>query len=80
MVLVPGTVAGLLYTLRSPKFEPHYHPPLTYCAIGSGNGAISEIAATADWLLAGQPGNDLIERMALTEEVVPVVWTVFLLR
>ena len=69
LITVPGTVRGLLYTLRSPDFTLRQYAPLGYCAIGSGHGAIHEIAATADWLLAGQPGNDMIESLALTEAV-----------
>jgi hypothetical protein len=61
--------AGLLYTMTSPRFEPRHYAPLDYCAIGSGNGSVQEIASTADWLLAGEPGNDMIESMALREAV-----------
>ncbi|WP_316197754.1 hypothetical protein [Bradyrhizobium sp. SZCCHNS2002] len=61
--------AGLLYTMTAPDFVPRHYAPLEYCAIGSGHGSIKEIAKTADWLLAGQPGNDMVESMALTEAV-----------
>jgi hypothetical protein len=69
MIAIPGSVRGLLYTLHSPDFVPKQHAPLGYCAVGSGQGAVREIADTADWLLAGEPGNDLIESMALTDAV-----------
>ena len=61
--------AGLLYTMSSPRFIPRHYAPLEYCAIGSGHGSVHEIAKTADWLLAGVPGNDMIESMALTDAV-----------
>lgn len=61
--------AGLLYTMTAPRFIPRHYAPLEYCAIGSGHGSAHEIAKTADWLLAGQPGSDLIESMALTDAV-----------
>lgn len=61
--------AGLLYTMTAPGFVPRHYAPLEYCAIGSGHGSVYEIAKTADWLLAGQPGNDMVESMALREAV-----------
>jgi hypothetical protein len=61
--------AGLLYTMTAPGFIPRHYAPLEYCAIGSGHGSVREIAKTADWLLAGQPGNDLVESMALRDAV-----------
>jgi hypothetical protein len=61
--------AGLLYTMTAPGFVPRHYAPLEYCAIGSGHGSVHEISKTADWLLAGQPGNDMIESMALTDAV-----------
>ena len=62
-------VQGILYKLSSPDFRPVYHSPLEYCAIGSGASTTQEIARTADWLLAGQPGNDLVESIALRDAV-----------
>jgi hypothetical protein len=61
--------AGLLYTMTAPGFVPRHYAPLEYCSVGSGHGSVHEIAKTADWLLAGQPGNDLVESMALTDAV-----------
>jgi len=61
--------AGLLYTMTSPRFEPRHYAPLEYCTIGSGSGSLQEISGIADWLLAGEPGNGMIESMALREAV-----------
>jgi hypothetical protein len=66
LVAIPGTVAGVLYTLSSPSFQPKHLKPLEYAAIGSGQHATIEITRTADWLLAGMPGNDFTESQALT--------------
>jgi hypothetical protein len=69
-IFVPvGTCRNLLYSMHAPGFLPRDHAPLDYCAIGSGHRSTIEIAKTADWLLAGQPGNDLVEGLALTDAV-----------
>ncbi|MGC2629402.1 MAG: hypothetical protein WA265_05530 [Rhodomicrobium sp.] len=68
-IAIPGTVRGLLYAMDAPDFIPRHVEPLNYHAIGSGEGTIREIDKIADWLLAGQPGNDLIEAMALRDAV-----------
>ena len=68
-VAIRGTVGGLLYTMTSPNFQPQHLNPLEYCAIGSGQQATLEIAHSADWILSGQPGNDLIESMGLRDAV-----------
>jgi hypothetical protein len=68
-IAIPGSIKGLLYTLSSPSFLPTHYAPLSYCAIGSGQGATREISKIADWLLAGQPGNDITDMLALTEAV-----------
>jgi hypothetical protein len=69
LISIPGTVRGLLHALHSPDFVPRHHGSLDYAAIGSGHATVHEIAQTADWLLAGQPGSDLVEMLALTEAV-----------
>jgi hypothetical protein len=68
-VPIPGSIAGLLYTMTSPLFKPQHLKPLEFAAIGSGHHATVEIKRTADWLLAGMPGNDFIESQALTSAV-----------
>jgi hypothetical protein len=69
MVPIPNSIAGLLCTLSSPRFQPQYIRPLEFAAIGSGQHATIEMRRTADWLLAGVPGNDFIESQALTSAV-----------
>lgn len=66
LVPVPGCIAGLLCTMVSPEFRPQLKKPLEFSAIGSGRQATVELTRTADWLLAGMPGNDLVESQALT--------------
>jgi hypothetical protein len=72
-VAIQGTVQGILCKLSSPDFRPVHFSPLEYCAIGSGASTTHEIARTADWLLAGRPGNDLVESMALRDAVTHFV-------
>jgi hypothetical protein len=72
---IRGSVRGLLYTLHSPNFVPNHRRPLDYCAIGTGHGSIQEISAVADWLFAGVPSNDGVERAALAEAVSAFVAT-----
>jgi hypothetical protein len=59
--------------MHSPDFVPRYVERLSYCGIGSGQGAVREIEETADWLFAGQPGNDMIERIALRDAVAEFI-------
>jgi Proteasome subunit len=66
LVAMPGTIAGVLCTQSSPAFRPKYLKPLEFAAIGSGQHATVQIKRTADWLLAGMPGNDFTESHALT--------------
>jgi len=68
-VVTGNCPAGVLCTMRYPKFEPQFLRPLEFAAIGSGQHSIVEVKKYADWLLAGDPGNDLIERTSLTEAV-----------
>ena len=67
-VSIPGTIAGLLYSLRAPDFTPHITQPLECHVLGSGEGAIAEIRRSADWILAGPPG-ELSESLGLREAV-----------
>jgi len=69
LVAIPGTVCGLLYKMSSPQFQPIHVKPLEFCAIGSGLGITVEIKRSADWIFAGQPGNDMMESVALREAV-----------
>lgn len=69
LVAIPGTVRGLLYKMSAPEFRPRHVNPLDFCAIGSGQGTTIEITRSADWIFAGQPGNDFIESTALREVV-----------
>jgi hypothetical protein len=68
-VVIGNSPAGVLCTMRYPTFEPRLIKPLEFVAIGSGQRSTVEIERYADWLLAGVPGNDLIERMSLTDAV-----------
>jgi len=43
--------------------------PWSLVAIGSGRHSRVEIKKYADWLLAGVPGNDMVERSSLTDAV-----------
>ncbi len=60
---IPGTHRGLLYTMRSPIFEPELIRPLHFAAIGSGEGVSSSIAELHDMIVASQPGNPHMETM-----------------
>ena len=51
--------------MHAPDFVPRHVEPLEYYSIGSVGGSTCEIARTADWLLAGMPGNDMIEGLAI---------------
>jgi hypothetical protein len=68
-VPIAQTVAGLLCTLRYPHFQPNWIRPLEFAAIGSGKGSAIEIKKRADWIFAGDPGSDLLERMTLSDVV-----------
>lgn len=72
-IAIPGSVRGLLYAVHAPEFIPQYVEPLHYRAIGSGRESIREIDKTADWLIAGQPGNDMVECMAFTDAVAEFI-------
>jgi hypothetical protein len=67
-VVIGNSPAGVLCT-RYPLFEPRFLKPLEFAAIGSGRHSTIEITKYADWLLARMPGNDMIERSALTDAV-----------
>jgi hypothetical protein len=69
MVPIANSIAGALCTMTSPQFKPSYIRPLEFAAIGSGERATIEIRRSADWLLAGLPGNDFVESQALTSAV-----------
>ena len=68
-VIIGNAPAGVLCTMRYPRFEPRFLKPLEFVAIGSGQRSTIEIAKYADWLLAGVPGNDMVERFSLTDAV-----------
>lgn len=68
-VVIGNSPAGVLCTVRYPLFEPQFFKPLEFVAIGSGRHSNVEIKKYADWLLAGVPGNDMIERTSLTDAV-----------
>lgn len=68
-VVIANSVAGLMCTMTYPAYQPKHIRPLEFVAIGSGRQATVELKRTADWLLAGMPGNDFIESQALTSAV-----------
>ena len=68
-VVIGNSPAGVLCTMRYPLFEPQFFKPLEFAAIGSGRHSSVEIKKYADWLLAGVPGNDMVERSSLTDAV-----------
>jgi hypothetical protein len=68
-VVIGNSPAGVLCTMRYPLFEPQFFKPLEFVAIGSGRHSTVEIKKYADWLLAGMPGNDMVERTSLTDAV-----------
>ena len=68
-VVIGNSPAGVLCTMRYPLFEPQFLKPLEFVAIGSGQHSSVEIKKYADWLLAGVPGNDMVERTSLTDAV-----------
>jgi hypothetical protein len=68
-VVIGNSPAGVLCTMRYPLFEPQFFKPLEFVAIGSGQHSSVEIKKYADWLLAGAPGNDMVERSSLTDAV-----------
>ena len=55
-VLLPNTCAGLLYVLRSPTFLPQHVTPLTYKAIGTGNGVVEDVQRVHARILFDSPG------------------------
>jgi hypothetical protein len=55
--------------MRYPSFEPRFLKPLEFVAIASGQRSTKEIQKYADWLLAGVPGNDMVERTSLADAV-----------
>jgi len=69
LVAIPGTVRGLLYKMTPPQFQPVHMKRLEFCAIGSGEKTTVEIKRSADWIIAGQPGNDMTESFALRRAV-----------
>lgn len=68
-VAIPGSVGGILAKMTYPNFAPQFYAPLQFTAIGTGQGAAREIERDADWIVAGMPGNDMIESMALRDAV-----------
>jgi hypothetical protein len=68
-VVIGNSPAGVLCMMRYPLFEPQFLKPLEFAAIGSGQRSTVEIKKCADWLLAGMPGNDMVERCSLTDAV-----------
>jgi len=68
-VRIDGTARGILATMAAPDFELREYPSLTFCTIGSGGGASREIAAEADWIIAGDPFSDFMAMMGLTDAV-----------
>ena len=69
VVPIQGAPAGLLYSLSSPDFLPVYYPPLSAVAIGSGQGASTQIDHQADWVFAGPVGDSGVEGAALRDAV-----------
>jgi hypothetical protein len=65
-VVIGNSPAGVLCT---PLFEPQFFKPVEFVAIGSGRHSTVEMKKYADWLLAGMPGNDMVERTSLTDAV-----------
>jgi hypothetical protein len=68
-VVIGNSPAGILCTMRYPSFQPQFFEPLEFVAIGSGRYSTIEIKKNADWVLAGMPGNDMVERTSLTSAV-----------
>jgi hypothetical protein len=68
-VLLPGTGAGLLYSMESPVFEPMHHRPLTFTAIGTGRGVVRDMDRVYDWLVAGDVGNPHVEAMSFVDSI-----------
>lgn len=64
-VVLQGTTAGLLYTLKAPDFRLNRVDPLEFAAIGSGEKSLHEIRRSADWILGSGPGNELMESLGL---------------
>lgn len=54
-VLWPDGPASLLYTMRSPDFEPHAYRPLDYVAIGSGERMEEFIGQVSHQIFSGPP-------------------------
>jgi hypothetical protein len=68
-IVIGNSPAGVLCMMRYPLFEPQFLKPLEFAAIGSGQRSTVAIKRYADWLLAGVPGNDMVERISLTDAV-----------
>lgn len=68
MIPLQGSVANVLYVMRSPDFSPEFIKPLEYAAIGSGEASVEAIKEYADWILGGPPG-DLGAKLGLTDAV-----------
>jgi hypothetical protein len=61
---------GLLYVLRAPQFEPYFIAPLESMAVGSGEGAVTQINTHSDFIFAGEVGNSFMESLAFREAVL----------
>ena len=57
-------INGTWYKLSSPDFRPVYHSHRSTALLGPAHRQPKRSPETADWRLAGQPGNDLVESMA----------------
>jgi hypothetical protein len=68
-VVLPGTGAGLLYSMEPPTFEPVHHRPLTFAAIGTGQGVVKDMDRVHDWLVAGDVGNPHVEAASFVDSI-----------
>ncbi len=57
-VKLPGTCASLLYSMRSPDFEPRFCEPLHFMAIGSGSGVVEGMKRVHAQMLFDDPSDE----------------------
>ena len=60
-IVIPGSSRGILYVMKSPKFEASFYSPMQFVAIGSGESVYEEIAKYYDAVLSIEPGKYFIE-------------------